>query len=303
MTLLSYGMWLGIAFGVLSCAAYTAAAVAQRRLAVRVPEPLTGRRQVGALLRHPLWWVSLVFNGGRAGFQVAAVSYAPLTVVQPLGVLVLIFGIPWSAKLGNRRVSRAEWHGAAYTMVALGVLLAVTVTGNAGGVLSPEDSVLVGVGTVGLLAAIGWGAGRTRTKAWRSYLLAGAAGVAFGVSSATVKTTVWAFGEGVLVALSHPATIATPVIALAGVFLAQAAYQGMDLGAPLGITTLANPVAAAIVGVAFMGETYAGGWLGGLVAVVCALVAAYGIRLLTVPSDDAPNPDTEIPEPEPEPRC
>ncbi|GAA1094417.1 DMT family transporter [Nocardiopsis metallicus] len=299
MTLLSYGMWLGITFGVLSCVSYTAAAVAQRRLAVRMTEPLTGRRQLGSLLRHPLWWVSLVFNGGRAGFQVAAVSFAPLTVIQPLGVLVLIFGIPWSARLAHRKVSRAEWHGAAYTMLALGVLLAVTVTGDQGGVLSAEDSVLVGVGAVVLLAAIAGIAGRVPSASWRSYLLAAAAGIAFGVAAATVKTAVWAFGDGLLAGLTHPSALATAVIAVFGLFLAQAAYQGMDLGAPLGVTTLANPVAAALVGVVFMGETYAGGWLGGAVALLCGLVAAYGIRLLTVPANGVAESAVQTQEPEP----
>ncbi|MGW5876751.1 DMT family transporter [Nocardiopsis terrae] len=299
MTASSYEVWLGITFGVLSCAAYTAAAVAQRRLAVRITEPLTRRGQLGSLLRHPLWWVSLVFNGGRAGFQVAAVGFAPLTVVQPLGVLVLIFGVPWSARLAHRRVTRAEWRGTAYTTVALGALLAVTVTGGRGGVLSAEDSVLVGAGTVALLAAVAWGAGRVPSPAWRSYLLAAAAGVAFGVSSAAVKTAVWAFGDGVSAGMTHPSALAAPVIAVLGLFLAQAAYQGVDLGAPLGVTTLANPVAAAIVGVSFMGESYAGGWAGGAIALVCAFVAAYGIRLLTVPSADAAEAARRAPEPAP----
>ncbi|MBR8742241.1 hypothetical protein DSY14_10970 [Nocardiopsis sp. MG754419] len=294
-------MWLGVTFGVLSCVAYTVAAVAQRRLAVRLSEPLTGGRQIGRLLRHPLWWISLVFNGGRAGFQVAAVGLAPLTVVQPLGVLVLVFGIPWSARLERRRVSPAEWRGAAFTMVALGVLLALTVTGNGGGVLSESDAVLVGAGTVVLLAAVAWAAGRVPSVAWRSYLLAAAAGVAFGVSSATVKTAVWAFDDLGAAALVHPGSLATPVIAVFGLFLAQAAYQGMDLGAPLGITTLANPVAAAIVGVAFMGETYAGGVPGALTAVACAVLAGYGIRLLTVRSDGGSRPVASIPESGPRP--
>ncbi|ASU61063.1 DMT family transporter [Nocardiopsis dassonvillei] len=287
------GVVLGIAFALLSCAAYTAAAVAQRRLAVRVAGPLTGGGQLAALLRHPLWWLSLLFNGGRAGFQVAAVSNAPLTVVQPLGVLVLVFGIPWSARLGGRRVTREEWRGAAFTSLALGVLLMVTVTGGQGGVLDDTGSVVVGGGTTALLLATAWAAGRVRSAAWRSYLLAGAAGVAFGVSSATVKTAVAVIGETGAVGLVHASSLATPVIAVLGLFLAQAAYQGMELGAPLGITTFTNPVSATVVGVAFMGETYAGGWIGGAVAVVCALLAAYGIRLLTVPQGPAPAPEPE----------
>ena len=105
MTLLSYGMWLGATSGVLSCVAYTIAAVAQRRLAIRLSEPLTGGRRRGLLLRHPLWWVSPVFNGGRAGYQ-AASPRSPW--LQPLGVLVLVFGMPWTARLEHRRVSSAQ---------------------------------------------------------------------------------------------------------------------------------------------------------------------------------------------------
>ncbi|GAA1453142.1 DMT family transporter [Nocardiopsis tropica] len=293
MAVMVFGTGLGIMFAVLSCSAYTAAAVAQRRLAVRVAEPLTGGRQLKALLRHPLWWVSLLFNGGRAGFQVAAVSHAPLSVVQPLGVLVLVFGIPWSARLGGRRVTREEWRGAAFTVVALAALLSVTVTGGQGGVLDDTGSAVVGLGTTVLLLATAWLAGRVRSTAWRSYLLAGAAGVAFGVSSATVKTAVAVIGEVGAAGLLHSSALATPVIAVLGLFLAQAAYQGMDLGAPLGITTFTNPLAATVVGVGFMGETYGGGWIGGVVAAAGAVLGAYGIRLLTVPQSSAPEREPE----------
>lgn len=278
----SGALW-GIAFGVLSCASYTAAAVAQRRLAVRVSEPLTHGGPLAALLRHPLWWVSLLFNGGRAGFQVAAVSHAPLTVVQPLGVLVLVFGVPWSARSEGRRVSAAEWRGVVLTSVALGVLLAVAVTGGGGGVLDDTASLVVGCGTTVLLAVTAWLSGRVRSVTWRSHLLAGAAGTALGVSSATAKTSVAVIGESGATGLPHVSSLATPVIAVLGLFLAQAAYQGMELGAPLGITTFANPLSAAVVGVVFMGESYTGGRIGVLVATACALAAAYGIRLLTVP--------------------
>ncbi|WP_285729007.1 DMT family transporter [Nocardiopsis sp. ATB16-24] len=277
------GVLWGIVFGVLSCASYTAAAVTQRGLAVRVAEPLTHGRSLAALLRHPLWWSSLLFNGGRAGFQVAAVSQAPLTVVQPLGVLVLVFGVPWSARNEGRRVSAAEWRGVALTSVALGVPLAVAVTGGGGGVLDDTASLVVGCGTTALLVATAWLSGRVRSVAWRSHLLAGAAGTAFGVSSATAKTSVVVIGESGATGLLHASSLATPVIAVLGLFLAQAAYQGMELGAPLGVTTFTNPLSAAVVGVVFMGESYTGGRVGLLVAAVCALVAAYGIRLLTAP--------------------
>ncbi|RNL82989.1 DMT family transporter [Halostreptopolyspora alba] len=280
---MTYGVWVGIVFGVLSCACYTAAAVAQRRLAVAVPAPLTGRRALGGLLIRPLWWVSAVLNAGRAGFQVGALGFAPLTVIQPLGVLVLVFGLPWSARVGGRRVTAREWRGAAITVAALALLLSVAVTGGSGHTLGRAEALLGVTATLGLLLAMAWAGGRVRSAAWRSYLLAAAAGVAFAVSSATTKTAINAAGEEGAAAVSHPATFGTAVVAVAGLLLAQAAYQGMELGAPLGITTVANPVAAAVVGVTFMGESYSGGWVGLGVAAVCAVAGAYGIALLTVP--------------------
>lgn len=133
-----------------------------------------------------------------------------------------------------------------------------------------------------LLLATAWAAGRVPSARWRSYLLAGAAGVAFGISSATTKTAVAVIAADGVAGLLHPSTLATPVIAVLGLLLSQAAYQGMDLGAPLGITIFANPAAATLVGIGFMGKSYAGGWAGAAVALVSALVAAQGIRLLTV---------------------
>ena len=143
---------------------------------------------------------------------------------------------------------------------------------------------LVVGGTAALLCALAWAAGRVPSPVWRSHLLAAAAGIAFGVASATAKTVIAVAADGGAVpALAHPAAGGTALLAVAGLLLAQAAYQGAELGAPLGVTTVANPVAASVAGVAFMGETYSGGWPGTGVAVLCALLAGYGIALLADP--------------------
>lgn len=295
---MSIGVWFGIWLGVLSCACYTAAAVAQRRLALAVPEPLTAGRSLAALARHPLWWGAAVLNAGRAVLQVGALAFAPLTAVQPLGVLVLVFGLPWSARLSGRRVTAREWRGALLTVLALGVLLTVAVTGGGGGPMDAGTGALVVGGTAVVLGALAWTAGRVPSPVWRSHLLAAAAGTAFGVASATAKTVIAvAADDGAAVALAHPAAGGTALVAIAGLLLAQAAYQGAELGAPLGVTTVANPVAASVVGVAFMGETYSGGWPGTGVAVLCALLAGYGITLLADPfrtgrtRSSAPSPE------------
>ncbi|WP_169558467.1 DMT family transporter [Nocardiopsis potens] len=282
------GIWIGIVLGVLSTACYSAAAVAQRRLAVALPEPLTGGRPLSRLLRHPLWWTSAVLNAGRAGLQVAALAFAPLTVVQPLGVLVLVFGLPWSARLGGRRVTPREWRGAVLTVLALALLLWAAVTGGRSRPMDAWTSAAVVVGALVLISGLAWAAGRASSLRMRSCLLGAGAGTAFGVASATTKTAIAVAAADGAAFLLHPAACGTAAIAVLGLLLAQAAYQGMELGAPLGVTAVANPVAASAVGVAFMGESYTAGWTGAGIAVLCGMLAAYGIALMSVPDGRLP---------------
>ncbi|CAL9517181.1 hypothetical protein SUDANB121_03780 [Nocardiopsis dassonvillei] len=273
-------IWLGVLLGTLSCASYAAAAVSQWRLAVLVPEPLVGGGPLSALLASPMWWTSILLNGGRAAFQVAALAFAPLTVVQPLGVLTLVFAIPWAVRLGGRRLTRRQVRGAVLVVASVAVLLVLSVTDGRSTPLSTADGWTVALGTLALLAAGAWGAGRCPAT-WRSHLLAALAGIAFGVSSALAKTTVTVLGTDGAAAFTHPAAAGTAVVALLGVFLAQAAYQGVELGSPLGVTTVANPVAASSVAIAFMGESFLGGPVGLIPAALAAAGAAYGISLLT----------------------
>lgn len=270
---------LGVLLGTLSCAAYAAAAVSQWRLAVLVPEPLVGRGPLTALLTRPLWWASILLNGGRAVFQVAALAFAPLTVVQPLGVLALVFAIPWAVRLGGRRLTRRQARGAVLVTVSVAVLLALSVTDGRSEPLTPAEGLAVALGTSALLVVGAWAAGRFPAT-WRSHLLAALAGIAFGVSSALAKTTVTVLGADGAAAFAHPAAAGTAVVAVLGVFLAQAAYQGVELGSPLGVTTIANPVAASVVAIAFMGESFLGGPVGLVPAALAAAGCAYGISLL-----------------------
>jgi hypothetical protein len=68
--------------------------------------------------------------------------------------------------------------------------------------------------------------------------------------------------------------------AAGGLLLSQTAYQG-GLGAPLAMVTLANPLAAAVIGLALLGERLQGGAAGVLLALAGAGLASWGVVLLT----------------------
>jgi drug/metabolite transporter (DMT)-like permease len=270
---------VAVALSLVSAVAYAAAAVAQERLASR--RPGTG---VLRLLHGGAWWWSVALNASAALLHVGALKYGPLTVVQPLGALTLVAAVPMGARLAGRRVSAVEWRGTGLTLLGLGALL-VTASGPApDDVLSGSEAVAVAGVTavlIGLLARPGARPGLRH---------ASASGVASGVASALTQTVTVAATDRTGPLLSVQVTgVAVLVAAFAtgGLLLSQTAYRG-GLGAPLAMVTLANPVAAAAIGVALLGERLRGGAAGVLLALTGAVLAAWGVLLLTRATPPAP---------------
>ncbi|QKV95285.1 DMT family transporter [Streptomyces sp. NA02950] len=285
---------IAVVLALASAVAYATAAVAQERLAG------TGRRGgVAGLLLCGAWWGAVGLNATGALLHVAALTYGPLTLVQPLGALTLVAAVPLGARLAGRRVLRTEWRGTALALLGLGALLPVT------GGAAPEDTLALSealsVAAV-VLALITVLTRPGRGPGGRGLRFAAASGIASGVASALTQTLTVA-----LTARTGTAVLSWPVLAVAvlvaafavsGLLLSQTAYAGGGLGAPLATLTLANPVAAAAIGIALLGERLHGGPAGTALALAGAAAAARGVVLLSraqQPAGPAPRPAGSAP--------
>ncbi|MYR17795.1 hypothetical protein, partial [Streptomyces sp. SID6137] len=252
---------VAVALSLVSAVAYALAAVAQERLAAR---------NAGAgllrLLGTGAWWSAVGLNAAAALLHVAALKYGPLTVVQPLGALTLVAAVPLGARAAGRRVSAVEWRGTALTLLGLGAVL-VTASGPAPSrVLSLPAAVAVAGTTAALVGALSWPGARPGLRH------ATASGFASGVASALTQTvTVAATDRSGPVLSTEVIVVALLVAAFAvgGLLLSQTAYRG-GLGAPLAVVTLANPVAAALIGLTLLGQGLTGGAGGVLLALAGA---------------------------------
>jgi hypothetical protein len=262
-----------VALSLVSAVAYAAAAVAQERLAARSPDG-TGTLR---LLADGAWWRSVLLNASAALLHVVALKFGPLTLVQPLGALTLVAAVPMGARMAGRRVGAAEWRGTALTLLGLSAIL-VTASGPAPDQgLSLLEAVAVAGTTTGLIGMLAWPGARPGLRH------ATASGVASGVASALTQTvTVAATGRSGPVLDVRVVVVALLVAAFAaaGLLLSQTAYRG-GLGAPLAVVTLANPTAAAAIGLALLGEGLRGGAAGVLLALAGAALASWGVLLLT----------------------
>ncbi|WP_327433591.1 hypothetical protein [Streptomyces sp. NBC_01236] len=268
-----------VVLSLFSAVAYAAAAVAQERLASRSPGSGTLR-----MLASGAWWWSVALNASAALLHVAALKYGTLTLVQPLGALTLVAAVPLGARVAGRRVSAVEWRGTALTLIGLSALL-VTASGPA-----PDDVLTVpqALAVAGTTAVLIGGLSRPGTRPGLRH--ATASGFASGVASALTQTvTVAATDRSDSLLSPQVVVVALLVAAFAagGLLLSQTAYQG-GLGAPLAVVTLANPVAAVVVGLSLLGERLQGGAAGVLLALVGAGIAAWGVVTL---SRSTPDPD------------
>ncbi|MDX3312507.1 DMT family transporter [Streptomyces sp. ME08-AFT2] len=287
---------LSVVLSLVSAVAYAAGAIVQEQVAVSSPG------EEYAPLRRPGWWAAVALNGLGGLLHVVALAYGPLSLVQPLGALTIVFALPMAALFVGRRAGATAWRGAIMATVGLAGLLSLVGASDAQSLSTPQR-ITVAVFTAGAVVAL-MIAGRAahRHPAVRSMLLATASGIAFGMSSVFTKTVAVDWTDGVSAA-DVPSLAVIGVLATAGMMLSQAAYRGAGLAAPLATLTVVNPVVAAAVGITMFGETFRYGTTGTVLALGCGVVAAGGLILLTTErlhSEQpvaAPEPATAAPEP------
>ncbi|MGW2959192.1 DMT family transporter [Streptomyces sp. NPDC001220] len=288
---------LSVLLSFVSAVAYAGGAIVQEQVAVTSPD------EQYAPLRRPSWWGAMALNGLGGLLHVVALAYGPLSLVQPLGALTIVFALPMAALFVGRTAGSTAWRGAIMATVGLAGLLSLVGTSDSH-TLDSAGRTGVAVVTGGAIVAL-MAAGRAahRHPVVRSVLLAVASGIAFGMSSVFTKVVAIDWDGGI--AVSDALWLAViGVYAVAGVMISQSAYRGGGLAAPLATLTVVNPVLAAAVGITMFDETFRYGATGTLLALGCGVVATGGLILLTterIESTPHPAHSTPVPETSPEP--
>ncbi|MFF9690056.1 DMT family transporter [Streptomyces sp. NPDC014623] len=264
---------LSVLLSLVSAVAYAAGAIVQERVAA------AGDSRPYAPLRNGAWWVAVALNGVGAVLHVVALAYGPLSLVQPLGALTIVFALPMAAAFVRLRAGRTAWRGAVTATVGLAGLLALTGSAESRTPAGPEQFVLA-AGAFGAVVVVLVLAKGLHRPMLHGVALATGAGAAFGMASVFTKTVAVEWTSGAVTS-GLPALLVIAGLASAGLLLSQAAYRGAGLTAPLATVTVVNPVVAAAVGITVFGEQFRYGTAGALLALGCGALAAAGLVLLT----------------------
>ena len=259
---------------------FASASVLQQRAAVAVPVEHSLRiGLLTRLIRQPIWLAGIGADAAGYILQVLALDRGPLALVQPLLAAGLLLALVFNHSPGNRGLRRRDWLAAVATATGLALFVAVGAPKGDPDAASVWNWVFLGGFTAVAVGAAVVLAGR-RGPAGRAALLAAGAGMAFGLSAALTKQSVGEFhrGLGYLATTGYPYALA--VAGIAGMVLAQSAFQAGSLAASLPTLTLSEPIFAAGVGAWLFGEHVRTGWAG-VVAVFGAAMASVAVIFLT----------------------
>lgn len=230
-----------------------------------------------------------------------ALALAPLTLVQPIGVLPVPVAVVGSALAARRRPSRPQVVGALLGVAGVAGL-AVILLAPAGRVLVlPPWTLLAGV----LLAAVAGSvvvivAGRRWPALARCLLLSFVAAVLFGLNSIQLRMVGHLVATGGLptqLPLLLTAVLGVALVLVVGLWAMQSAYTVGSAQVVICCLTLVDPITAVVGGYLLLndGVTLSGlSWVG---ALACTALAAVGVVLLsreaqvttTVPADRQPS--------------
>ncbi|WP_156892886.1 hypothetical protein [Actinokineospora enzanensis] len=284
---LSHSALAGIACAVVAACLFAAGVTMQHRA---VTATGAGRRVVGAVVRTPGWLVGIGLGMVGGGLHVVALTFAPVAVVEPVGVLGLVLIVVVGARTRGERVDDPTRRAVGAVCVGIGGFVVLAAGALGAQAVAQVGQVQVVVVGAGLVAAVG-------VRARGCVGISAAAAVVSGLGSTVIHAAAqhWTGGGGVGENLLLSAEAAA--LMLTGGWLMQQAYARGSAALVVGTTTVLGPITSVLLSLTLYGETTP---TTEIIAAQLALtlLAIAGVRTLAhaIPTDTRPRA-AEAPEP------
>lgn len=257
---------VGILLAVASAAALSVGNLAQAR-GVRIMEANAAKgvagSKVGHLLRNRFWLLGAVLLGAAVLLQMGSLAFAPLMVVQPIGVTALVFTALLTAIVLHRAPSRQVVTAIAICVVGVAAFVTVAALVSTQHAITDVQLRAVLIVLASVLAATGvlWFVARRRTAPPIVWVLLGGVYSAF---VATLGKTVIMRVQAALKGheLQWDAENALTLLCLVGigvagglsVYFVQRAHASNRPEVVVAGLTVVDPAVAVVLGIAILGE-------------------------------------------------
>jgi drug/metabolite transporter (DMT)-like permease len=249
---------------------------------VRVMHPLSSARE----LYSSKWFaLGMVIATGSWGLHVAALSMAPMSVIQISLAAGMVFIAVMAERLFGFKVGRRQWLGLFLTaggLVLLGVTLPAMHGAHSRFAQAPMIAFEAGLFCLGALLLMGRRMGGKAEH--HGVMLAAASGVLFGVSDTAIKALTGIAGAHGLMGVVLSPWLAVAVLGSVVAFYASArALQDGEAVPVIAVTSTAANIAGVAGGIAVFGDPMAAGAFGVTLQALAFLLVIVASALMPAP--------------------
>jgi drug/metabolite transporter (DMT)-like permease len=273
-----------IVFATLSALSSACGAVLQRLAVVdhKSTAAKSAWRAAIDLVRQPVWLLGGLFLVGTFVFQALGLYFGPLSVVQPILVLELIFTLGLRVFLLHDGIASRTWSAALVICLGLAAFLVLASPGE-GTHVPDAGQWMLAVGTRGLAVLVLLLLSRYGSPARRAALFGAATAVVWSVDAAFVKQTVDVLARsGVPGVLTHWPLYAMIATGVLGTVLLQGAYAVGPLAASQSTLLIVDPLASITLGIELFHEQLNTGAVYILGAAASLAVLGAGVVMLSI---------------------
>jgi drug/metabolite transporter (DMT)-like permease len=280
------GILIGIPLALLGAVFMSFGAQYQHRGVMKV-ERQTGQTGAGlsggqllALLKRPSWVAGTVMLGLAIAGQLAALSVAPLILVQPIGAIALVITTLLNARMSGHKPTRQSIF--AIVLCVGGIFAFVTIAAFFATEHAIDSSqLLIILGILAVVLVIFGGTWIARRRKLRALFYISAGGVVYGFVATLAKVVISRIQTGDFEWLTLLCVVGLLIAAGVGSYFVQTSYSVGPPDLVIAGLTVIDPIVAVVIGLVVLGEASTAPPLALIGFAVAGAVAICGVFLLT----------------------
>lgn len=233
-------------------------------------------RHMLRLFRRPSWVIGTVLLGLAIVFQLGSLSLAPITIVQPIGVVGLVITSVLNARISGVKLGKRVTGSIALAVVSIAVFVSVAAVNVADHKVTDEKllAILAVFAAVFVLTLVLFFFFRHRGVAL-VYIVG--AGVLYGFVATFAKVVISRMQQGEFEALTWVCVASLALGGLLGSYFVQNAYSSGPPDLVVAGLTVIDPIIAVLIGIVILGEASGAPAWAVVVFIVTGVTAVIGV--------------------------